>query len=224
MAVACWLGGVVLALAVSPVPARADSLRIANITARRGFTPKVVQLSDLIVYETDEFGPPRREVLLRPNDSSDDIFFNIGSVITLNFPFKIGKYMISETENGVERRSIYLHSRSQVLTALLSDPAGNPLFLALDTDQALDPPAEGSILPFVNGEYASLPGWFVGTYLDLDAGEVSGPYTGDVLVRNTSLEVGVVPEPSSFLLFGAGVFGLLWYGRWQWTKRGQNGD
>jgi len=205
----------VLVVALHAQPASADTLRITNITTRPGYTPKVVRLSDLIVYPQNPFLAPI--TYLQPNDGSDDVFVNIGSVITLEIPFAVDRFMISETEGGKERRSVYLHMRSQLLTALLDDGAGNPLFLAVNTDLYTDPPAVGTVLAFADGLNSSRPDWFVGTALDLATGTVSGPYTGSAVVQASDLEVSLVPEPTSVVLLGAGVCGVLGY---SWRRSG----
>ncbi len=61
--------------------------------------------------------------------------------------------------------------------------------LAIDQAVAPEPPPEGTILTFVEGYNELMPGWYVGTSIDFETGEVTGAYTGIVEVFSTAFEV-----------------------------------
>jgi hypothetical protein len=204
VALAPMLGCSLLLLLCQSSGAWADTLIISNISPP-GFTPKIVQLSDLIVYGTDANGVAQTMTLLKPNDASDDVFVNVGKTISIGVPLTITKYEISETVNGVEKRSVYLHLRSTVTTAMLANQADDTaLVLADNENPPTSPPLPGTPITFSNGTNSNFPDWFVGTSFDPSTGIVSGGFTGTAVVDVEDLQVTIVPEPSTLALLGSG--------------------
>ncbi len=202
------LCGVVVVYGLFLAPLRADTIVITNITGRPGFTPRPAVLSDLVAYPVNPFLAPL--TILKPGDATDDITMKVGAVRRFDVPFAVDRFTVSEMVKGKEQESTYLHLRSTVLTAMLDDPAGNPLYLAVNGDLYTPPPPVGTMVAINGGTTPSEPGWFVGTSFDFNTGTVSGPYTGEAIVDAVSFAVDVVPEPASLVLLGTGAAGLLW--------------
>ena len=158
-------------------------------------------LSDLIVYG-DPNNPEQKKVLLAPNDPTDDI--ELGPYMTKIFEaaFTIKSYVISQAYDTVEN---YIECETSVFNvkrlapkklAMIQDPAEQQtIVLAIDQDVALVPPPEGTILTFSNGRNELRPGWFVGTGINFETGDVTGAYSGDAEVLSTAFDALALEPP-----------------------------
>lgn len=160
-------------------------------------------LSDLIVYSNTQ-----KQTVLKPSDASDDIKVGFGVQKLFDLNFTPTKYVISVMagDSEIEATVFNISLVEPVKIPMLIDPNnGSPLFLAIDQSlYNFEPPADGTVLSFSMGVNPNLPGWFVGTIIDFETGNISGPYTGDALVDST-VEVSAVPEPATLLLLSSGV-------------------
>jgi len=82
---------------------------------------------------------------------------------------------------------------------------------------------------FSNFDFTAQAGFGEGTYMLIDAGSISGSLGNDLsgtvnglpatlAVQGNDLVLNVVPEPSTLALLGAGILGLLGYGRLRLTR------
>lgn len=164
-------------------------------------------LSDLIVYGEND----QKNTILKLNDASDDITLAPNGVRTFDAGFEVKKYFVSITIPGfgeIESIVLKVSQRGPDKLGFFSDfDTGLPLVAALDYELSVPPPAEGTIIEFTNGTSPLLPGWFMGTGADFDAGEVTGAFTGQGQVIDNALEVAAIPEPCSMALLGLGALG-----------------
>ena len=180
-------------LAALPALTKGDTIIVIN---QGGMTST---LSDLIVF--GENG--QKEVILKPNDSSDDVNILAGLTRMYDVDFKIKSYIISSAHKSTE--GYYGECVDYVLfgviivepttISFIRDPDGQTLALAIDQAVAPEPPAEGTILTFIEGYNELMPGWFVGTGINYETGEVTGAYTGNAEVFSTAFEVMVFTPP-----------------------------
>ena len=176
-------------------PARAGSIvRVWNDsdTART--------LSDLIVYGDND----QKKTILALNNAADDILVGGREVRTFDAGFEVRKYFVSETVGGT---SEWESSRFNVTTqnpryvGFFSDEnSGSPLVPSVDDTHGAASPAAGTLVSFVNGVSPTLPGWFMGTGVNLETGQVTGAFTGQGRVTNTFWETAIIPEPTALTL------------------------
>jgi hypothetical protein len=189
------------------------------ITVTNSSDTKNQILSDLIVFGNNQ---GERRVLLKPGDNGglivDNITLGPRQGVIFEAGFEITKYEISEPTSPTQDRATTVFTQlTGKRVTLIDDPSGvNSVFLSIDFAQFdFAPPEEGSMLGFIGGMNPATPGWFVGTNLNFDTGDISGPFTGSVLVTNSDFfALTTVPEPSSLALSGAGALALLAYGWW----------
>lgn len=192
-------------LAVQPAPAKGDSIEVSNgqLTKER--------LSDLIVYG-DPNNPNEQKVILKPNDPKDDIIFDGHTSRRFNVKFKITKFELS-TALLDDKDNVKTEVQSVAHKGKIIEPTEIPkkkkvgmiwnsdgqqtVVLAIDQAVAPEPPPEGTILAFVDGYNELMPGWFVGTDINFETGEVTGAYTGNVEVFCTAFEVFGLHSPLS---------------------------
>jgi hypothetical protein len=201
-----------LAMSASAGPIISISNRTANA---EGFT-------DVIAYEKNAAGnlvnkknilgpgnPQATRIVLAPNEVKlFDAGFEPTDVMISN-SFGLGK----ETETKIFKKA----QLSSKPIAMLTLPNGvDPIFLAIDFTQFnFIPPVAGSLITFTSGLDASLPGWFAGTTVDFDTGDIGSAYTGSAIVQQY-LEVDTIPapEPNSLVLAATGVAVMLVTFRW----------
>ena len=183
-------------------PARGDMIQVTNDSVFKR------TLSDLIVYG-DPNDPNEKKVILKPNDPNDDIVFGPGMSRVFDADFKIKKYIISSCSmdegHYVEHETVVFEIEKIVPKKLACIEIGpyiqEQLKVILEIDQSIapEPPPEGTVLVFSNGQWEKLSGpyggWFVGTGINYDTGEVTGAYTGTVEVFCTAFEVLVFTPP-----------------------------
>ncbi len=182
--------------AVSAVSTKGDYIEVQN---KNNVLPRT--LSDLIVYG-DPNKPSQKKVLLAPNDPNDDIELGplLSKIFETSFPIK--SYLISQAygagEQYRENETVLFNVKRLIpkKLAMIQDPAEQQtVVLAVDQDVALAPPPEGTILTFSNGRNELMPGWFVGTSINFDTGNVTGAYTGDAEVITTAFEALALEPP-----------------------------
>jgi hypothetical protein len=163
-------------------------------------------LSDLIIFAHNQ-----KQTVLKPSDASDDIKVGFGVQKLFDLNFMPTKYVISVMagDSEIEAEVFNVSFVTPTKVSMLLDPNnGTQLFLAIDQSlYDFEPPADGTVISFSMGVNPNFPGWFVGTNIDLDTGNISGPYTGDAFVDST-VEVSGVPEPATLLLLGSAVAGM----------------
>ncbi len=178
-------------VAVLTGPAKGDSIQVVN----PGDPNIPTRLTDLIVYGEDP--NKQRKVIKAPDDPSDDIVFTPGMRRIFHAPFKITKYEISagwydSKGNYEEFPTIYFDVNivKPKKVGFIRDPDGQQkVVLAVDQAVAPEPPPEGTVLAFIEGYNELMPGWFVGTDINFETGEVTGAYTGLAEVFSTAFEV-----------------------------------
>jgi len=159
-------------------------------------------LSDLIVYG-DPNKPEQKKVFLKPNDPNDDILFTPLMERIFDADFQIKSYVISMgdyVKGAYHEWETFVFDVKRIVPkqlGMIRCPAGeHKIVLAVDQAIAPEPPPEGTIFPVANGRNKLLvPGWFVGTGINYDTGQVTGAYTGYVEVFSTAFE-GLVFTPS----------------------------
>jgi len=187
-------------LAVLTGPAKGDVIQVSIKDPNIAWT-----LSDLIVYG-DPNDPNEKKVFLAPNDPNDDIDFSPRMTRTFDADFKITSYVSSTggtdpKGNYWEWETMFFNVRTVVPKKVAVIGPGpyiqEQLRLVLAVDQAVapEPPPVGTILAFVEGYNELMPGWFVGTDINFDTGEVTGAYTGNVEVFSIPFEVLVFTAP-----------------------------
>ena len=191
----------ICALAVPAASTKGDYIQVEN--ADKEFNRI---LSDLIVYG-DPNKPEQKKVLLAPNDPTDDIELDPYMTKIFEAAFQIKSYTISQAYDTVEN---YIECETSVFNvkrlapkklAMIQDPAEQQtIVLAIDQDVALVPPPEGTILTFSNGRNELRPGWFLGTGIDFETGDVTGAYSGDAEVLSTAFDA-LALEPPFFPAF-----------------------
>lgn len=179
-------------------PTNVDQI-LADLTVK-GKNPGETKV---IKIEGDNNKPDTDNVRIPPNEAR---VFDAG--------FEITSYIISEPKSPTADKETKVFNVTQLegkRVGFIQDPADLiDLFLSIDYAQYnFDPPEAGEILNFVGGSNAITPGWFVGTTMDINTGDITNPYTGSVLIANTVFEVTTgVSEPSSLLLLSIGILGL----------------
>jgi len=166
------------------------------------------KLSDLIF-----FGANQQQIFLKVNDPSDDITLAAGERMLFTLNFQPDSYIGSVTGNSGEHegKKLKVNLLQPKKIVMLTDVnTGTPLFLAIDESiYNLEPPPEGAVLTnFSMGLNQEFPGWFVGTGISFDTGEITGAFSGTAVVESTALEVQAVPEPATLLLLGSGIAGV----------------
>ncbi len=188
-------------LAMLPTPAKGDFIEVRNTDPNNNH-----MLSDLIVYG-DPNDPNQVKWILIPGSefSSDDVNIPPKGQCMYYADFKITRYMVSEGYWAYwDITYFYNEGKTSVFevnivkpkkVGMIRDPdQQQTVVLAIDGAVAPGPPPEGTILAFVEGYNELMPGWFVGTDIDFETGEVSGAYTGDVEVFSTAFEVSILPS------------------------------
>lgn len=206
---------VCLATIALSVPAEAGPiLRVKNTSSL------VATLSDLIAYgEADQ-----KKTILKLNEASDDIVMSADEMRLFDAGFEVKEYFISKTATGIgefETGVFEVKQTKPTKLGFVRDPNQLvDLFAFIDFDLALPPPPEGTLLSFVDGQNPAVPGWFVGTVVDFDNGTVSGAYdgVGQILAGFEVEAIAAIPEPSTFILFGAGAAAFGAY-RWRHSRR-----
>ena len=170
-----WLDGIALA----------TCLLTSTSAASAGFVLEVVNkskddevLSDLIAMGANG----ARKVILEPNNPKDDITIqgNRGTRL-FDAGFEVTSYIISRLsgKNEVETSLFNVTQVHGKDLGFLEDPStGTALYASLDFNTAAEPLSDGTLVTFSNGLSSLLPGWFVGTSIDLNTGVVSDPFTG----------------------------------------------
>jgi len=165
---------------------------------------KEVTISDFFYFNAQG----QKKTRLAPGDDSDDIKVGPGKEQLLDLDFRPVSYVVSTKEGNSEPETKVFNINLVTPTkiSLLRNPTnGAPLFLSIDQSlYNFEPPADGTVLAFSMGVNPSLPGWFVGTLIDLGTGIISGAYTGDAVVAST-VEIAEVPEPATLLLLSSGI-------------------
>lgn len=198
---------------------RADFLvKVANTTD----TPQT--LDDLIAFDKngkkDEIVPSSKGLagVTIPRRETKEFFTSLDD---------IAKIEVSQFIDGKEAQSTSIKVVGQTeVVALIDDPNGLiSVFLDINYDlYNFSPPSVGTILNYTDGLNPATPGWFVGTSINNDTGDITDPFTGDIRIVSTSFAVTAepIPEPSTLILLGTGAFSLLGY-RWRCRKRGTSG-
>lgn len=165
-------------------------------------------LSDLIAYGAQG----EKSVILKPGDPSDDINFTPGMHRLFDAGFEVKRYLVSTTIGNSEFESVVFGVTSTAgreFSFLEDSTTNQPLSMSLDFGlTGYAPPPPGTLMSFVNGMNANLPGYFVGTSVNFDTGEVSGPFSGTGRFVNSGFVASVVPEPASWFMLGLGILGV----------------
>jgi len=198
--------------------ARADVITVVN----RSDQPQA--LSDMVVFGTVAGQNGTQQEIINPpgnNPADKDVPFDAHGtqVFTTSKVFlKVTKIFFSQKRGNSEKESTNF-ATDQIVSMripLIEDPNGVvSVFLATDNAFAnVPPPAEGLIFSVSAGVNPNFPGYFVGTQFDLNSGEVTNPFTGDVRVASTAFEitVGEVPEPSTLALTACGIVCAIAFG------------
>ena len=193
-------------LAVLANPAKGDTIKVTNTMRSKEI------LSDLIVYSDPNDPDPKtgkwkKKVLVAPDDPNDDIVLNPKASVTFHADFKIWLY---ETSTPILIRGwLYYDSPTYVFrgkigvpkkVGFIRDPDEQQTVVLTQTEDYIDAPwallaPEGTVLACTEGIIPGRPGWFVGTDINFDTGEVTGAYTGNVEVLATVFEVLVFTPP-----------------------------
>jgi hypothetical protein len=178
--------------------ARSDDIEVRNPRRDQSIT-----LSDFIVYGEDP--NKQKKVIRAPDDPNDDTVIPGWGTRRFTTDFEIKKYIISSCSidegHYVEHETVVFKIEKIIPKKLAYIEIGpyiqEQLKVILEIDQSVapEPPPEGTILAFVGGQNPQMPGWFVGTGINFDTGEVTGAYTGDVEVLSTAFEVLVFSPP-----------------------------
>jgi hypothetical protein len=178
-------------------------------------------LSDLIVYDANG----NKKTLLKPGDTSDDVSMNRGTSRVFDAGFEVDKYVISESTGGVlageaETEVFKVKQLKAKKIGMLLSPNGVPIFASVNYSSAdFTFPSEGTIISFSDGASPALPGYFVGTSIDLNAGTVTDPYTGSADLVSTAFSVATIPEPWPGFLFAAGLVAIGAVRAWRVKRR-----
>jgi hypothetical protein len=182
--VALAAGGCLAALA------QADIITVKNTGNDK------VTLSDLIVYDAEG----KEEVILKPNDASDDVELGSDDSRVFVTKFKAAKYYVSVTVGKSEHEwlktvevkvpepkavSYYINpAREQPVHCAVVEPIG-----------ALIPPPPGAEFFVEEGFVAEWPGLFFGRTPDFATGEILDPYTGPAAALDAQLSIDVEEGP-----------------------------
>jgi hypothetical protein len=177
-------------------------------------------LSDLYVYDEDE----ERSTILEADNAGDDVNIPKGQSRVYEAPFKVESYVVS-MRTGTNP---YTESETQVFEVTQIEPktisyVEDPndvvsLVLAIDAGVAtFDTLPSGTILDFVNGTNITVPGWFVGTAVDFETGEVTGPYTGQVEILSNPFECTLVETIPTLTEWGLIISGVVLLGFISWV-------
>jgi hypothetical protein len=143
-------------------------------------------------------------------NAADDVVIGPGGRRTFDAGFEVDRYFISTVIGTSEFESHVLQVKQVGPTKLgwVQSVGGGTVVASLEYGTAAQPPAIDSFFDVFAGVNPNLPGWFFGTTANLDNGSVSGPFQGQLRVVSGSVEVGAVPEPSTWALVACGL-GLL---------------
>ena len=195
----------ILALCSAVLPAKLHAAEVKiNNTSKNP-----MKLSDLFVFGAKG----KQEIILHRRFAMDDEDIAPGETKSFPTSFPVIAVAMSITKNGKESeliiKEIDQKTGFQKMAWLENAGDGTDLFPFIDAPVAADPPEEGSIVSFVAGLNPQLPGWFVGTILDLDQGIVLNGFTGDAVVVQSDAAIAAVPEPASLTLLGLALLLLL---------------
>ena len=180
--------------AVFPSTASAAEVKIHN---KNDFD---MTLSDLIVYGKNN----KAEIILSRHFAIDDVVIKAGQTQSFTTSFEVKAIATSTLKNGKETdyviKQLDPNGKFAPVAWIENAADGSDLFPLIDADLAVDPPGEDSVVNFVTGLNAGLPGWFVGTNLDLDSGDVTNGFTGSARIVLSHVETATVGEPDSLAL------------------------
>jgi hypothetical protein len=191
-----------------------------NVIQVKNTTANTQTLSDLYVYDKDG----KCDTILNANDPSDDVDIPKHKTRVYTAKFEVKSYVVSKrtgTEPYTEEETKAFkvtQLKPQPISFLVDPNHIMDLVLAIDVEAAtFDTVPAGTILDFVDGTNVTLPGWFVGTAVDFETGEVTGPYTGQVEILSNPFECTLVETIPTLTEWGLIIFGVVLLGFITWV-------
>lgn len=143
-----------------------------------------ITMAALITF-TDE-----KKVWLKPgfeaDAATDNQVFTPGKDIVFNPKGKINRYIVAEhyigkTENRTLVTNVKLNKPFPSVFGAASRLRDSVVTI-IDVNKVVSLPMENeSLFTFSEGTHPDLPGFFIGTAIDLETGEVTGAYSGNVI-------------------------------------------
>lgn len=172
-----------------------------------------VTFSDLIAYgKPDKDGKRQQQVLKKPGfaagDAADDETLAKDEQRVFVTDFAVDKIFVSQKvgNSEVEWKTGLQVDQPIACNTFVQPGSGLALYSVLfDMTSAFTSLEDGTMVSFQDGYSADLPGYFVGTQVDFDTGDIHTPFSGVAMVAGAGLWYGSdIPSPGSAALLALG--------------------